>query len=113
LALMSGRVLATLLSPVAKQLTAIRTGRSLFFAMERSRPWRLTADDANHLLLNFANSPGYRETVRATMFDIVTGLDRINCPVLLLQGTADPLVAAQSPRFLVFVPHAQMRCFPA
>jgi pimeloyl-ACP methyl ester carboxylesterase len=112
LALMRGRVLATLVSPVAKQLTGTRTGRSLFFAMERSRPWRLTADDANHLLLNFANSPGYRETVRAAMLDVVTGLDRISCPVLLLQGTADPLVAAQSPRFLAFVPHAQMRWLP-
>jgi pimeloyl-ACP methyl ester carboxylesterase len=36
-------------------------------------------------------------------------MDRISCPVLILQGTADPLVSMQSPRFLAFIPHAQLR----
>jgi pimeloyl-ACP methyl ester carboxylesterase len=112
MALMSGRSLATLLAPIATQLTATGPGRALFFAMERSRPWRLTADDARHLLLNFANAPAYRRTVRAAMHDVPTGLDRINCPVLIMQGTADPLVPMQSPRFLAFVPHAQLRWLP-
>jgi pimeloyl-ACP methyl ester carboxylesterase len=111
-ALMSGRLLATMFAPIATELTATGAGRSLFFAMERSRPWRLTADDARHLLLNFANSPGYEETVRATMFDVPAGLDLISCPVLIMQGTADPLVSMQSPRFLAFVPHAQLRWLP-
>jgi len=111
-ALMTGRVLANLLAAVAAPLTATGVGRSLFFAMERSRPWQLSADDAHHLLLNFANSPGYRETVQAAMFDVPTGLDRITCPVLVLQGTADPLASAQSPRFLAVVPHAQLRWLP-
>jgi pimeloyl-ACP methyl ester carboxylesterase len=79
-------------------------GRSLFFAMERSRPWTLTRQDARQLLLNFA--PAYEETVLASMFDIPTGLDRIICPLLIMQGTADPLVPAQSPRFLTFIPNA-------
>jgi pimeloyl-ACP methyl ester carboxylesterase len=112
IALMTGRALARLLAPVAGPLTATRFGRSLFFAMERSRPWRLAADDANHLLLNYANSPAYRTTVRTSTFDVPSGLFRITCPVLLLQGTADPLVTVQSPRFLAFVPHARMRWLP-
>jgi pimeloyl-ACP methyl ester carboxylesterase len=112
MALMSGRTLATLLSPVAAPLAATRVGRSLFFAMERSRPWQLTADDAHHLLVNFATSPAYVKTVRATMVDVPHGLDKITCPVLILQGTADPLVSGQSPRFLAVVPHAQMRWLP-
>jgi pimeloyl-ACP methyl ester carboxylesterase len=111
-ALMTGRALATVLSPIAAPLTATGVGRSLFFAMERSRPWKLTADDANRLLVSFAKSPGYLKTVRATMFDVPRGLDKITCPVLLLQGTADPLVSGQSPRFLAVVPHAQMRWLP-
>ena len=37
------------------------------------------------------------------MVDVPTRLDRITCPVLLLQGTADPLVSMQSPRFLAFI----------
>jgi pimeloyl-ACP methyl ester carboxylesterase len=112
MALMNGRALATVLSPIAAPLTATGVGRSLFFAMERSRPWRLSADDANHLLVNFAKSPGYPDTVRASMFDTPRGLERITCPVLLLQGTADPLLSGQSPRFLAAIPQARMRWLP-
>jgi NAD(P)-dependent dehydrogenase (short-subunit alcohol dehydrogenase family) len=46
------------------------------------------------------------ETNQAAMLDLPTGLERITCPVLLLQGTADPLVSMQSPRFLAFIRHA-------
>jgi len=106
-ALMAGRTMATLLAPVATLLTASGPGRSLFFAMERSQPWKLTRQDARQLLLNFAGASAYEETVLAAMFDIPTGLDRISCPVLIMQGTADPLISMQSPRFLTFIPHAQ------
>jgi pimeloyl-ACP methyl ester carboxylesterase len=109
MALMAGRTMATLLAPVATLMTASGPGRSLFFAMERSQPWKLTRQDARQLLLNFASAPAYEETVLATMFDIPTGLDRITCPVLIMQGTADPLISMQSPRFLTFIPHAQFR----
>jgi pimeloyl-ACP methyl ester carboxylesterase len=112
MSLMSGRLLARLLAPIAAPLTATGVGRSVFFAMERSRPWRLTGDDARRLLLNFANAPAYEETVWITMFDVPVELRRITCPVLLMQGTADPLVSLQSPRFLAFVPHAQLRWLP-
>ena len=109
---MAGRALATLLAPNATQLNATGAGRSLFFAMERSRPWQLPADDADQLLLDFAQAPGYLETVQATMVDVPTRLERITCPVLLLQGTADPLVSLQSPRFLAFIRHAQLQWLP-
>jgi pimeloyl-ACP methyl ester carboxylesterase len=49
--------------------------------------------DARQLLLNFANAPAYEETVLASMFDIPVGLDRITCPALIMQGTADPLIS--------------------
>jgi pimeloyl-ACP methyl ester carboxylesterase len=111
-ALMTGRALALLLAPIAAPVTASQAGRSMFFAMERSRPWQLPADDAHRLLLEFAGAPGYLETVRATVFDVPSGLERIVCPVLIVQGTADPLVPMQSPRFLAFVPHAQLRWLP-
>jgi pimeloyl-ACP methyl ester carboxylesterase len=77
--------------------------------MERSRPWKLTRQDARQLLLNFATAPAYEQTVLASAFDIPAGLDRITCPVLIMQGTADPLISMQSPRFLAFIPHAQFR----
>jgi pimeloyl-ACP methyl ester carboxylesterase len=111
-ALLSGRTLATLLAPIATPVAATGAGRSLFFAMERSRPWQLPAADARQLLLDFAQAPGYHRTVHAAMFDVPTQLERITCPVLFLQGTNDPLVSMQSPRFLAFVRHAQMRWLP-
>jgi hypothetical protein len=46
------------------------------------------------------------------MVDVPTRLERITCPVLLLQGTADPLVSMQSPRFLALIRHAQMQWLP-
>jgi pimeloyl-ACP methyl ester carboxylesterase len=110
--LTSGRALAMLLAPNATQVAATGAGRSLFFAMERSRPWQLPANDARRLLLDFAEAPGYLETVQASMFDVPTRLERITCPVLFLQGTADPLVSMQSPRFLAFVRHAQLQWLP-
>jgi pimeloyl-ACP methyl ester carboxylesterase len=108
-ALMAGRAMATLLAPVATLITASGPGRSLFFAMERSRPWKLTRQDARQLLLNFATAPAYEKTVLAGMFDIPAGLDRITCPVLIMQGTADPLIPMQSRRFLAFIRNAQFR----
>ena len=72
----------------------------------------MPADDAGQLLLDFAQAPGYLETVQAAMVDVPTRLERITCPVLLLQGTADPLVSLQSPRFLAFVRHAQLQWLP-
>jgi pimeloyl-ACP methyl ester carboxylesterase len=108
-ALMAGRTMATLLAPVATLMTASGPGRSLFFAMERSRPWQLTRQDARQLLLNFATAPDYEETVLASIFDIPANLRRITCPVLIMQGTVDPLISMQSPRFLAFIPHAQFR----
>jgi hypothetical protein len=111
-ALLSGRILATLLAPIATPVAATAAGRSLFFAMERSRPWQLPAADARQLLLDFAQAPGYHGTVQAAMVDVPTGLERITCPVLLLQGTNDPLVSMQTPRFLAFVRHAQLRWLP-
>ena len=111
-ALLSGRTLARLLAPIARPLTATGAGRSLFFAMERSRPWQLPADDAGQLLLDFAQAPGYLKTVQAAMVDVPTRLEHITCPVLLVQGTADPLVSMQSPRFLAFVRHAQLQWLP-
>jgi pimeloyl-ACP methyl ester carboxylesterase len=111
-ALLTGRLMASLLAPIAAPLTSTGPGRSVFFVGERSRPWRLTADDSRDLLLTFARSPGYLPAVAATVVDVPTGLDAIRCPVLILQGTLDPLVSMQSPRYLAFVPQAELRWLP-
>jgi pimeloyl-ACP methyl ester carboxylesterase len=42
--------------------------------------------------------------------DVPTGLERIDCPVILAQGTADLVAAGQTPRHLVAI--AQARFVP-
>jgi pimeloyl-ACP methyl ester carboxylesterase len=111
-ALMTGRGLSKVLSPVSQIITATGFGRSLFFIMERSFPWRLGHEDARNLLQDFAKAPGYEATVLAAMLDVPLGLGQIECPVLIMQGTADPLVSLQSPRFLSFIPQARIRWLP-
>jgi pimeloyl-ACP methyl ester carboxylesterase len=93
-------------------VAATGVGRSLCLPWSGSRPWQLPAADAGQLLVDFAQAPGYLETVRAAMVDGPGRLERITCPVLLVQGTADPLVSMQSPRFLAFARHAQLRWLP-
>ena len=56
-ALMAGRAMATLLAPVATLVTASAPGRSLFFATERSRPWKLTRQDARQQTLEMGVGP--------------------------------------------------------
>jgi pimeloyl-ACP methyl ester carboxylesterase len=87
-ALLSGRTLAMLLAPIATPVAATGTGRSLFFAMERGRPWQVPAEDAHRLLLDFAQAPGYLETVQAAMVDVPTRLERISLMIRSLSPRA-------------------------
>jgi len=41
--------------------------------------------------------------------DVPTGLDDIDCPVVLAQGTADWVAGGQTPRFLLAVPGSRFR----
>jgi len=110
--LLGRRFLAHVLAPVAKEVTSTRTGRAAFFGSDRSRPWQLTPADAHELLLSFANSPGYVETVLTGMYDVVRGMSEIRCPVLIVQGMTDGLISSQSPRYLAFVPTAHLHMLP-
>jgi pimeloyl-ACP methyl ester carboxylesterase len=111
-ALMTGHALAGAIAPSADRVGSSAVGRSMFFAMERSRPWQLTPSDAARLLVDFAAAPGYDATVWATLWDVPQRLHEISCPVLLLQGTADPLVSMQTPRYLPLVPGSRFRWLP-
>jgi pimeloyl-ACP methyl ester carboxylesterase len=106
------RQLARALAPWAAQVTASGAGRSLAFTPDRVRPWLLPYADAHQLLSDLAASPGYGRTVAAGAVDFPSDLGEISCPVLLVQGTHDPLVALQAPRFLAALPHAQLRWLP-
>jgi hypothetical protein len=64
----------------------------------------MTRQDARQLLLNFAHAPDYDGTVLASMFDVPTGLDRITCPVQIMQGICGQFTLTRSGRRFVPVP---------
>jgi pimeloyl-ACP methyl ester carboxylesterase len=112
LALAGRRMRANALAPWAADVAATGAGRSLAFVPDRVRPWLLPAADAHQLLSDMARSPGYFPAVAAGVVDVPTGLHAISCPALIVQGTNDPLVSAQAPRFLTAVPTARLRWLP-
>ena len=95
--LLGRRFLANVLAPVAKEVTSTGAGRAAFFGSDRSRPWQLTPADAHELLLSYAHSPAYIETVLTAMYDDLTrGLSNIRYPVLICMRMAT-VISIQSP----------------
>jgi pimeloyl-ACP methyl ester carboxylesterase len=111
-ALVGRRFAAHALAPWTTSVAGSVLGRWLAFAPERLRPWLLSPVDARELLSSLASSPGYAASVTAGTVDVPAGLSGITCPVLILQGTNDPLVSVQAPRFLGLVPNARLRWLP-
>jgi pimeloyl-ACP methyl ester carboxylesterase len=91
------RTLRALL-PVAAR-TAI--GRSALLAGLRSMPWRSTEIEALALRDGFADADAFWQMLWwGILADVPTELDRIDCPVVLAQGTADLIAVGQTPRYL-------------
>jgi len=111
-AMLAGRGAALMLAPVAGPLSATPAGRSVFFAGNRSQPWKLKPADARQLLMDYADSPAYDAAAWVAMFDVPTTLHKIDKPALFLQGTADPLMTQQISRFVGLIPGAQLRWVP-
>jgi pimeloyl-ACP methyl ester carboxylesterase len=95
------RALRPLITPAARSVY----GRTALLMGLRSTPWR--ASEAEALALNdgFAASEDFwRLLWWAILTDVPTGLNRIDCPVILAQGTADLIASWQTPRYLALVP---------
>jgi pimeloyl-ACP methyl ester carboxylesterase len=109
-----GRLMATnrltlralrLLIPAAARTTI---GRSALLAGLRSMPWRSTETEARALKEGFAEADAFWQMLWwGILADVPTGLDRIDCPVVLAQGTADLVAVGQTPRFLAGIPGAR------
>ena len=83
-------------------------GRSLLLAGMRSTPWRSSETEARALRDGFADADGFWEMLWwGILADVPRGLERIDCPVILAQGTADLIAVGQTPRYLAAVPTAR------
>jgi pimeloyl-ACP methyl ester carboxylesterase len=88
-------------------------GRTLLLAGLRSRPWLSSEVEARALRDGFADAHGFWEMLWwGILTDVPTGLDRIDCPVVLAQGTSDAIAVGQTPRFLAAVPTARFVPLP-
>jgi len=93
------------LIPAAARTTV---GRSALLAGLRSMPWRSTEPEARALQEGFAEADAFWQMLWwGILADVPTGLDRIDCPVVLAQGTADLVALGQTPRYLRLVPGAR------
>jgi pimeloyl-ACP methyl ester carboxylesterase len=108
-ALMGGNRLALRgLRPLIPAAARTALGRSVLLAGLRSTPWRSTEPEALALREGFAKADAFWQMLRwGIVTDVPAGLDRIDCPVLLAQGTADLIAVGQTPRYLAAIPGAR------
>jgi pimeloyl-ACP methyl ester carboxylesterase len=111
-ALMSGnRLILRRLRPFLPALARTTLGRTALLTGLRSAPWRSSETEARALRAGFAGADAFWQMLWwGILSDVPTGLERIDCPVILAQGTADLVTAGQTPRHLAAI--AQARFVP-
>jgi pimeloyl-ACP methyl ester carboxylesterase len=101
-----GRVAAPLLGPLSRSAL----GRTALLLPLKSRPWATSLEEAIGAREGFSDSRDYWRTVLwALLLDVPGGLGHIDCPVLLVQGTADWIAMGQTVRYLPLVPRSRFR----
>jgi pimeloyl-ACP methyl ester carboxylesterase len=104
----SNRVALRGLRPIMPAIARTRLGRAALLAGLRSAPWRSSEREALALRDGFADADAFWQLLRwGVVADLPARLDRIDCPVVLAQGTADVVAVGQTPRFLAAIPGAR------
>jgi pimeloyl-ACP methyl ester carboxylesterase len=76
----------------------------------KARPWSTSREEAIGAREGFADARDWwRTVVWALLLDVPRGMDRIDCPVLLVQGTADWIAMGQTVRYLPLIPRSRFR----
>ncbi|HEX2075241.1 MAG TPA: alpha/beta hydrolase [Geodermatophilus sp.] len=104
------RVALRAAAPLIEPLTRSVVGRAALLAPLKARPWSASADEGVGAREGFADSRDYWRTLLwGLMLDVPRGLDRIDCPVTLVQGVMDWVASGQTARFLPLIPGSQFR----
>jgi pimeloyl-ACP methyl ester carboxylesterase len=110
LALSAGRVLLRRARGLIEPLSRRRLGRVVLLSGLRARPSRASRAEARAVKGGFAESTGFWSTLWwSILVDVPTGLDDIDCPVVLAQGMRDLLAGGQTPRYLLLVPGSRFQ----
>lgn len=100
------RAVRPLIGPVSRSAV----GRAALLAPLKARPWSTSPEEAIGAREGFAESRDFWRTVLwALMLDVPHDLDRIRCPVTLVQGVADWVASGQTVRYLPLIPGSEFR----
>jgi pimeloyl-ACP methyl ester carboxylesterase len=103
---LAGRTAAPLMGPLSR--SAI--GRTALLLPLKTRPWSTSREEAIGAREGFADSRDWWRTVLwGLLLDVPRGLRHIDCPVLLVQGTADWVAMGQTVRYLPLIPRSRFR----
>jgi pimeloyl-ACP methyl ester carboxylesterase len=98
------RTVDPLLPPLARSVV----GRVALLAPLKARPWSTSLEEAIGAREGFSGSRDFWRTVLwGLLLDVPRGLDRIDCPVTLVQGVADWVASGQTVRYLPMIPGAR------
>src|SRR3954469_25591935 len=107
------RTLMRTLRPVLGSIASTQAGRTALLTGMRARPWTASKTEALAMRGGFADSTGFWSMLWwAILQDVPSGLDRVDSPVVLAQGSVDVVGAGQTPRYLPLIPASTFTLLP-
>jgi pimeloyl-ACP methyl ester carboxylesterase len=104
------RLVGRTTAPLMRPLSRSAVGRTALMLPLKARPWSTSREEAIGAREGFADARDWwRTLVWALLLDVPRGMDRIACPVLLVQGTADWIAMGQTVRYLPLIPRSRFR----
>ena len=96
--------------PLIDPLSRRRTGRAALLAGLRARPGQASVAEARAVEGGFGGSTDFwRMLWWSILADLPIGLEQIDCPVILAQGTRDWVSGGQTARYRVAVPRSRFQ----
>lgn len=104
------RVLFRSTAPLIEPLSRSAVGRTAMLTGLKARPWTTSREEALGVRDGFSDARDYWRTLLwGLMLDIPRGMDQIECPVTLVQGTGDVVASGQTVRYLPLIPGSRFR----
>jgi pimeloyl-ACP methyl ester carboxylesterase len=104
------RVVFRSAAPLIEPLSRSALGRTALLSGLKARPWTTSREEALSVRDGFSDTRDYWRTMLwALLLDVPRGMDRIDCPVTLVQGTGDIVAAGQTVRYLPLIPGSRFR----
>jgi pimeloyl-ACP methyl ester carboxylesterase len=109
----TARNLMRTLRPLLGTIASTQAGRTALLTGMRARPWTASETEALAMRGGFADSTGFWSMLWwGILQDVPTGLQRVDCPVMLAQGALDVVGAGQTPRYLALIPGSRFMLLP-